>query len=132
MAPGQSPRSLACDAANHRLFVACANKLLVLLDSTNGKVDATVPIGDGAGDVVYDSSTQNAFSSAADGTVTIIHEEAPDKITALQTLKTKPGATVLGLDGKTHKIYVGSADFAGTGAAPNPIPNTSKILVCGM
>jgi DNA-binding beta-propeller fold protein YncE len=132
VAPGQSPRSLAYDAANHRLLVACANKLLVLLDSTNGKVLATVPIGDGAGEVVYDSASQNVFSSATDGTVTIIHEDAPDKITVLQTLKTKPGANVLGLDGKTHKIYVGSADFAGTGNASNPIPGTSKILIYGM
>lgn len=128
VAPGQLPCSMAYDGANHRLFVACANKLLVLLDSTNGKVVATAPIGDGAGDVAYDTVTQNVFSLTADGIVTTARVDAPDKITVLQTLTTKPGSSVLGLDGKTYKIYVGSVDAQGA----NPIPGTSKILVYGM
>lgn len=128
LAPGQSPRRLVYDGANHRLFVACANKLLVILDGTNGRVVATAPIGEGAGDVAYDSATQTVFSSTADGTLTIAHVDAPDKITVLQTLKTKPGSALLGLDGRTHKIYVVTVDVQGS----NPIPGTSKILVFGL
>jgi DNA-binding beta-propeller fold protein YncE len=128
VAPGQSPGSMVYDGANHRLFVACANKLLVVLDGANGKVVATASIGEGAGDIAYDSATENVFSSTADGAVTIVHVDAPNKITVLQTLNTKPGSSVLGLDGKTHKIYVGSVDVQGA----NPVPGTAKILVYGM
>ena len=105
----------------------CANKLLVVLDGTTGKLIATAPIGEGAGNVAYDSATQNLFCSTKDGTLTIAHFDAPDKITVLQTLKTKTGSSVLGLDGETHKIYVGLADVQGE----NPVPGTSKILVYG-
>lgn len=130
LAPGQKPEGMAYDVANNRLFIACANKLLVLMNSTNGSVMATVPIGAEAGNIVYDSSSQNLYHAGDDGTLTIIHEDTPDKLTVVQTLKTKPGSSVLGLDGKTHKIYVGSADLTGAGA--NPIPNSLKILIYGM
>ena len=135
VSPGQSPRGLAYDALNHRLFAACGNRLLIVMDSTDGKVVTTIPIGEGAGEVAYDSATQNIFTSSSDGTVTIAHEDAPDKISVVQTLKTKGGATVLGMDGKSRKIYVGSADFGTSSgeAAPfsNPIAGTLKILVYG-
>ncbi len=43
LAPGESPSGIAYDAAHHRLFSTCDNKLLTMLDTESGKV-----IGDGA------------------------------------------------------------------------------------
>jgi hypothetical protein len=109
------------------------------MDSTSGKVIANVPAGNGAGDVAYDPGTREIFYASGDGTVTIAHEDAPDKITVVQTLKTAPGASVLAVDGKMHRLYLGSADFKssdgltidGMAPGPNPIPGTLKILVYG-
>jgi len=44
--------------------------------------------------------------------VTIAHEDSPDKLTVVQTLKTQKGARTMALDPKTHNIYlaVGSGE----------------------
>ena len=66
---------------------------MVLMDSTNGKVVATLNCGSGVDAAAYDPGTHLAFVSAGgDGTVTIAKVEA-DKLTLVQTLKTEPGRT---------------------------------------
>ena len=103
---------MAIDLEHHRLFIGCHNKLMAMIDSTNGKVVTTVPIGDGVDGNAFDPGTQLAFSSNGEGTVTIAHEDSPDKLTVVQTLKTQKGARTVALDPLTHNIYlaVGSGD----------------------
>jgi YVTN family beta-propeller protein len=113
IAPGEEASGMAFDAEHHRLFVGCHNKLMEMIDSTNGKVVATVPIGEGVDANAFDPGAQLAFSSNGDsGTVTIAHEDSPDKLTVVQTLKTQRGARTMALDPKTHNIFlsVGSGD----------------------
>jgi hypothetical protein len=71
---------------------------------------------DGAG---YDPSSGDAFASAADGTLTVIHQDSPDKYRVTQTLQTASGARNMGLDPVTHKIFVVSAKFW-PASAPGP------------
>ena len=47
VAPGEEPSGIAFDAAHHRLFAGCHNKMMAMLDTETGKVVATVPIGAG-------------------------------------------------------------------------------------
>ena len=47
--PGEEPSGIAFDAAHHRLFSTCHNKMMMMLDTETGKVVATVPIGAGVG-----------------------------------------------------------------------------------
>ena len=139
-APGTTPSGMAIDPANHRLFIGCRNKLMVMIDSTNGNVLVTVPIGEGVGANAFDPTTQLAFSANGEGTVTIAHEDMPDKLTVMQTLKTERGARTMALDPKTHKIYLAAAQFesspeAASGAPrqdPKTVPGSFKILVYGM
>jgi hypothetical protein len=138
VAPGEEPSGMAFDGKHHRLFLGCGNKLLVMMDSTNGKVVATVPIGDGVDACKFDSETELVFSSCGDGTVTIAREEAPDKLTVVQTLKTERGARTMALDPKTHKIYLASAKFepapaqsSGKQSRPKMIAGSFKVLVYG-
>src|SRR5439155_8509 len=85
----------------------------------------------------FDPGTQYAFSSCGDGTVTIAHEDSPEKLSVVQTLKTERGARTMALDVKTHKIYLAAAKYEGAaeqapGAArprPRMIPGSFKILV---
>jgi YVTN family beta-propeller protein len=140
IAPGEEPSGMAIDAAHHRLFLGCGNKLMVMMDNESGKVVGSVPIGEGVDGSAFDPGTQYAFASCRDGTVTIAHEDAPGKLTVVQTLATERGSRTMALDPKTHKIYLAAAKFetpaeaapAGGRVRPQMIPGTFKILVYGM
>jgi DNA-binding beta-propeller fold protein YncE len=140
IAPGEGASGMAIDTAHHRLFLGCHNKLMVMMDSDSGKVVATVPIGDRVDANAFDPGTQFAFSSNGDGTVTIAHEDAADKLTVVQTLTTERGARTMALDPTTHKVYLASAKYepqppAEPGAPrqrPKIIPGSFKILVYGI
>ena len=139
IAPGEEASGIALDAAHHRVFAACHNKMMVMLDTETGKVVASVPIGAGTDGAAFDDATQLAFASCGEGVVTIAKEEAPDKLTVVQTLKTERGARTMAIDPKTHWIYLPTAQFLpppspspGTSPArPTIVPNTLKLLVYG-
>jgi YVTN family beta-propeller protein len=139
VSPGEEPSGIACDAAHHRLFVGCHNKMMAMLDTDTGKLVATVPIGAGVDGCAFDDATQLAFASCGDGTTTIAKEEAPQKLTVVQTLKTEPRARTMAIDPQSHQIYLPSAQFQppptpspGTSPArPTIVPNTLKLLVYG-
>jgi DNA-binding beta-propeller fold protein YncE len=133
--PGEEPSGMAIDTAHHRLFLGCGNKLMVMMDSASGKVVATVPIGGGVDANAFDPGTQLAFASCGDGTVTIAHEDAPDKLTVVQMLETQRGSRTMTIDPKTHRIYLAAAKFE----PPAPgqrrgrmVAGSLKILVYGM
>src|ERR1700730_16865545 len=138
-APGTEPSGIALDAAHHRLFAGCHNKMMVMLDTETGKVITTVPIGAGTDGCAFDDVTQLAFASCGDGTTTIAKEETPDKLTVVQTLKTERGARTMAIDPKTHRIYLPTAQFqpapspspGASPARPTIVPNTLKLLVYG-
>jgi YVTN family beta-propeller protein len=139
VAPGTEPSGIALDAAHHRLFATCHNKMMAMLDTETGKVIATVPIGAGVDGCAFDDSAQLAFASCGDGTTTIAKEETPDKLTVVQTLKTERGARTMAIDPKTHRIYLPSAQFqpppspspGASPARPTIVSNTLKLLVYG-
>jgi hypothetical protein len=112
---------------------------MLMMDSTNGKVIASVPVGERVDGAAFDPGTQLAFSSNGAGTVTIAREESPEKPAVVQTLTTERGARTMALDPRTHRIYLPSAKFepvpeATPGAPrqrPKIIPGTFKVLVYG-
>jgi hypothetical protein len=113
--------------------------MMVMLDTESGRVIHTVPIGAGVDGCAFDSTTLLAFASCGDGTTTIVREEAPGKLTVLQTLKTERGARTMALDSKTHRIYLPSAQFQPppspspgmSPSRPSVVSNTLKLLVYG-
>jgi hypothetical protein len=123
IAPGESASGMAFDVAHHRLFLGCENHLMLMLDSTTGKVVASVPIGAGVDANAFDDKLQLAFSSNGEGTVTIAHEDSPSQLTVVQTLKTQPSARTMALDPKTHRIYLAAATF---GPAPEQAPGAPR------
>jgi YVTN family beta-propeller protein len=139
LAPGQEPSGIALDAVHHRLFSACHNKQMMMLDTQSGKVVGTVPIGSGVDGCAFDDATQLAFASCGEGVVAIAKETAPDKLVPWQTLPTQRSARTIALDPATHRIYLPAATF---GPAPSPspgaspgrpkmVPGTFKLLVYG-
>jgi YVTN family beta-propeller protein len=111
MAPCQEPSGLAADWKSHRLFAGCDNKMMAVINAEDGKVVATVPIGEGVDANAFDPETNLAFASTGDGNLTVAHEEAPDKYTVVATVPTKKSARTMGLDPKTHNIFLPAAEF---------------------
>jgi DNA-binding beta-propeller fold protein YncE len=131
LAPCESPSGLAIDAAHHRLFSGCHNKLMAISDGDAGKVITTVPIGGRVDANRFDPGTGDAFSSNGDGTLTVVHEDSPDKFTELGTVQTVLGARTMALDPATHTIYLVTAKFAPAegNERPRPIPGSFTLLV---
>jgi len=119
LAPCDSPSGLAIDATHHRLFAVCHNQMMAVVDTNNGKVVATLPIGKGPDAARFDPRRQLAFSSNGEGTLSVIHEDSPDHYTVIQTLPTKRGARTMALNLATGTVYADTADF---GPAPKPQP----------
>ena len=111
MAPCQEPSGLAADWKSRRLFAGCDNKLMAVISADDGKIVATVPIGEGVDANAFDPETNLAFASTGDGNLTIAHEDGPDKYATVATVPTKKSARTMGLDIKTHQIFLPAADF---------------------
>ncbi len=107
----QAPHGLSIDAENHRLFTSCVNQKLLVVDSTNGQVLATLPIGRGTDATIYDAKRKLAFSSNGDGTLSAIRQESPDKFTSAGDIQTQPFARTMALDPETGRIYLVTADL---------------------
>jgi DNA-binding beta-propeller fold protein YncE len=140
LAPAGAPTALAMDVAHHRLFSAGRNpQTLVVLDSESGKVIQSFPISSGADAAAYDAETGMIFVSTREGLVHVFHEDSPDKFSEAETIKTEYGAKTMGLDTKTHSLFLDTADF-GPAPAPTadrphpnraPIQGTFHVLVYG-
>jgi DNA-binding beta-propeller fold protein YncE len=122
-APCKQPVAMAIDTAHHRLFSGCRSGLMAVSDYQAGKVVATLPIGTGVDGAGYDAASGNAFASNADGTLTVIHQDAPDRYRVVETVQTPVGSRNMGLDPTTHRLFLASAKFGlvpagGRGRAP--------------
>jgi DNA-binding beta-propeller fold protein YncE len=135
--PCKSPSGLAIDAEHERLFPGCHNGLMAFVDGDSGKVLDTVPIGQGVDANRFDPGTGYAFASCGDGTITVAHEDSPDKLTVVDKIPTQRGARTMEVDLKTHTLYTVTAEFGppppATAEHPRPrptmIPDTFTLLV---
>jgi outer membrane protein assembly factor BamB len=140
VAPAGGPTALAMDVEHHRLFSAGRDpQKLVVLDSDSGKVLQSFAISDGVDAAAYEPETGLIFASTRDGMVHVFHEDSPDKFSEVETIKTEVGAKTMGLDTKTHKLFLDTVEFgpapAPTAEHPHPrgaaTPGTFHVLVYG-
>jgi DNA-binding beta-propeller fold protein YncE len=121
IAPCDAPTGLAIDRDHHRLFSVCRSGVMAVSDASAGRLVTTVPIGRGVDAARFDPGTQLVFASNGDGTLSVIHEDAPDRYSLAATVPTKQGARTMEIDLGTHRIYTVSADFG-----PAPAPTTER------
>lgn len=140
VAPAGGPTALAMDQQHRRLFSAGRDpKMLVVIDADSGKVIQSFPISGGVDAAAYEPETGLIFASTRDGMIHIFHEDSPDKFSEVETVKTEFGAKTMGLDTKTHNLFVDTADFTPLPpvSAENPRPRrnaiqgTFRVLVYG-
>lgn len=136
LAPCTSPTGISMDVQHQRLFVGCGNRLLAIVNADQGRMIATVPIGSGCDATAFDSQADLAFSSNADGTLTVVREDAPNRFVA-ESVLTKIGARTMAIDPQQQRIYLVTAEFGprppATANHPNPrppiVPGTFSLLV---
>jgi DNA-binding beta-propeller fold protein YncE len=130
--PGGAPVGMSMDRAHRRLFIGCRNpQKLIIMNADDGKVLADLPIGAGVDATHFDG---DIFASCRDGSLAVARETSPGKFEIIQTVTTGQGAGTMGLDPKTHTLYLPSAEFAQPtkeNSRPAPKPNSFMILVVG-
>jgi len=131
LAPCEEPSGLAFDAAHDRLFAACGNGMMAVLDPATGKVVATPHIGDGVDGAGFDPKRQLAFSSNGDGTLTVIREVSPDSFAVVANVPTQAGARTMTLDARTGRIFLTTAEFGTAQAATTEQPRPRRPMVPG-
>ena len=111
LAPCKSPSGLAMDTKNRRLYSVCDDKVSVVVNADTGKVVATPEIGKGPDAAAFDAGSNEFFASCGEGVLTVVHQDSPDQYTVVENVATKRSARTMGLDLKTHNIFMPAADF---------------------
>ena len=138
----QEPRALAFDANHARLFAACSNFTMVVLDSATGRGVAAVPIGPGADAIGYDPNRGLIYTAngGGDGSVTIIRQDVTDTYSVIQTLPTRQHARTLAVDPANGNVYLTSVIYgaqlnsppvSGANLKVSPIDASFQVLVVG-
>jgi DNA-binding beta-propeller fold protein YncE len=82
--------SVAIDEKNHRLFAACRDGHLNVLDSDTGKFLQNLPISTGVDDMTFDPASQRVYVATGEGFVNIYKEVDPDHYKEFGKIATGP------------------------------------------
>lgn len=136
--PCKTPVSMAIDTRSERLFVGCRSGVLAVVDYNKGAVVTTLPIGQGVDGAGWDARRRDIYASNGDGTLTVIHQDSPNKYHVVESVQTGERGRTMGLDPATHRIYIPVAKFGPVPAestAANPrrrppmLPGSFAIVV---
>jgi DNA-binding beta-propeller fold protein YncE len=138
------PRALAIDRNHVRLFAACSNFRMVVIDPQRAGVIAALPIGPGPDAIAYDANRGLIFTAngAGDGSLTIIRQDVTDTYSVIQTLPTRQHARTLAVDPSSGNVYLTSVlygaamDTPMTNGRPAPlkvarVDSSFQVLVVG-
>lgn len=121
IAPCDGPTGIAYDRRHDRIFSGCS-KTSVVIDAKSGKVVAQIANGDGVDALGWDPATQLIYIPGGDGSLTIVHQDSPDKYTVVATVATMRGAKTVTVDITKHVAYVFTPEY---GPAPAPVAGTT-------
>lgn len=117
LAPCDGPTGIAYDADHHRILSGCGRTSIVT-DAGTGKVVATIANGDGVDALGWDPVERLMYIPAGgDGSVTVVHQDGPDRYTVVATVPTVPGAKTIAVDPVRHVAYLFQPEY---GPAPTP------------
>jgi hypothetical protein len=134
--PGECKRpvALAMDGRHFRLFAACENWKLLVLNTITGATLATLTTGPGTDAIAYDPSRDLIFSANGGGygSLTVIQQDAnTDSYAVTQILPTRERARTLAVDPSTGDVYL-VTDFNGVDlATPGGIGTMKMTPISG-
>jgi DNA-binding beta-propeller fold protein YncE len=112
----EGPTGIAYDRSSDRIFSGCS-KISAVVDPEAGKVVATIPNGDGVDALGWDPSEKLLYIPAGrDSSVTIVHEDSPDRYSVIATVTTMTGAKTIAVDPVNHVAYLFQPQYG----APSP------------
>lgn len=132
LTPCESPSGIAIDVKHARLFLACENEMMAVVDTATGKVVATVPTGKGADGAAYDSHTQTVFIPLGEGKLSIIHQDTPDAYHLVENATTQAGARTIDFDSAGGRVFTVTADLTPAPGEHPPYkigPGSFRLLV---
>ncbi len=123
----EHPRALAIDSAHDRLFAACSNLRMLVLNTADGQEISALPIGSGADAIGYDPDRGLIFAAngGSDGSLTIIRQDVTDTYSVIQILPTRQNARTLAIDPANGQVYLATVIY---GAELNRPPNNTGPL----
>jgi len=136
VAPCGQPSAMDMDREHERVFIGCRSGLFAVVDGTNGHVITTMPIGPGVDAAEFNPSKGLIYiSSGGDGSLSIFHEDTPDKYSLVEKVTTETGARTLAVDHKTGRVYLPVGQFspaaAGARGRGPMVPGSFHVLVFG-
>ena len=97
------PTGIAYDRTTDRIFTGCG-KMSAVVNATTGKIVATIPNGEGVDALGWDPSEKLIYIPAGrDSSVTIVHEDSPDRYSVVATVTTMTGAKTISVDTVTMR-----------------------------
>jgi hypothetical protein len=130
VAPGGAPVGMSIDTKNRRLFIGCRKpQKFIVMSTEDGRVLADMPIGESVDATKVEGG--QAFASCADGTLTVAGEASPGKFAIVQTVKTPRGARTMGMDERTQRIFLPTAESeqAKPGAKGRPAMKPGSFMI---
>src|SRR4030081_3931836 len=115
----KGPVAIAFDEANHRLFVACRDGNVAVLDTQSGKEVTSLSITNGVDDAVYDPASKRLYT-AADGSVDVYEQTDPDNYKLLAKVPTGPVGRTAKLVPELNRYFV---------AVPQHGTKSAEVLV---
>jgi hypothetical protein len=143
----QDPKGLAVDGNHLRLFAACDNQKMEVLNTGTGEVVATLPIGAGTDAIGFDPSRGLIYTAngAGLGSVTIIRQDVNDSYAVIQELPTRQRARTLAVNPVSGDVYlvtnllgfdlkqkgVGGSAYTLPVVQAQPVSGSFQVLVVG-
>jgi DNA-binding beta-propeller fold protein YncE len=101
-------QTMALDEANHRLFIGCRNKpMMVVLDSETGNEIAKVAIPGDTDDLFFDAKRKRLYASCGEGFLAVIRQVDADHYEALERIATVKDARTSYFDADSGRLYLG-------------------------
>jgi DNA-binding beta-propeller fold protein YncE len=135
------PSSLAVDHSHQRLFAACNNLKMNVLNALTGELVASLPTGPGTDAIGFDPDQGLRYSAngGANGSLTIIRQDVTDSYAVIQNLPTRQRARTLAVNPSTGEVYlvtdllgVNLAQPGGIGSLHTvPANGSFQVLVVG-
>lgn len=107
--------AIGLDELDHRLFVACRDGQIAVLDTQTGKELAALPITKGVDDLTYDPSSKRIYA-AGDGSVDVYQQTDPDNYKLLGKVPTGPVGRTARLVPELNRYFVAVPQHGTTNA----------------
>jgi DNA-binding beta-propeller fold protein YncE len=123
---GHHPTGLVCDPTGARLFVACADRHLLVVDTADGSIRGDLPLGDLPGDCAWSGGA--VLVACAGGSLTVARATGPGGYVVTQNLAIPRGASHLAVDAQ-GVVYLPAEQYPATGDTTHPIANALRLLL---